>query len=233
MGPLTGGTLTIDISGGALKMRVLGSKGDPLNDRVKSDLPDPPKTRAVVELAIELAMKQPPFERVSVGIPGVVMDGVVISSPGLDREWANFALANRLQEELRRPVRVANNTDLEGFGAIERHGVEMVLTLGLGLGSALFVDGALVPNLELGRHPFRSDKTYEEYVGKRALEKLGRKKWSRRVLDVLEQIQPVWNCRTIHLGGGNAKKLDIELPSNVRPIASEAGMLGGIYLWRD
>jgi polyphosphate glucokinase len=104
--------------------------------------------------------------------------------------------------------------------------------LGTGLGSALFYDGALIPNLEMGRHPFAEGKTYADYVGRKALEKIGRKKWSRRVIEMVEQIQPVWNCRLIHLGGGNAKKLEADLPPNVRIVPNLAALLGGLYLWR-
>ena len=233
MAPITGGTLTVDIGGTGVKMLVLDSKGDPAGERARRETPRPATTQAVVEMIVEMAGKQPPFERVSAGFPGVVVDGVVMTAHNLDgRDWRGFRLADRLQEQLKRPVRVANDADVQGFGAIEGSGVEMVLTLGTGLGSALFVDGTLVPNLELAHHPFRDDKSYEDYVGRRALEKVGKKKWSRRVLEVIEQIQPVWNCRAIYLGGGNAKKLEVELPSNVKTVSNEAGLRGGIYLWR-
>ncbi len=82
----------------------------------------------------------------------------------------------------------------------------MVITLGTGMGCALYVDGRYVPNLELAHHPFRNKKTYEEYVGDEALEKIGKKKWNKRVASTCStQINPIWNPRRLYLGGGNAK----------------------------
>ena len=116
---------------------------------------------------------------------------------------------------------------------ISGKGLEMVLTLGTGMGCALFIDGRYVPNLELAHHPLRKKKTYEDYLGARALERVGKAKWSQRVVRALAQIQPVWNPDRIYLGGGNAKHLRIELPAHVTITSNEAGLLGGIALWRD
>jgi polyphosphate glucokinase len=143
-----------------------------------------------------------------------------------------FDLARTLQRKLRRPVRVANDADIQGYGAIEGVGVELVLTLGTGLGSALFVDGYLVPNLELAHHPFRKAQTYEEQVGRAALDVIGRRRWNRRVLLMLDLLGRIINYRKAYLGGGNARKLEGPLPRNVRIVSNEAGLLGGIALWR-
>ena len=214
MAPLTGGTLAVDIGGTGVKMLVLDNRGDPLSERARRDTPRPASPAAIVETIVEMAQKQPPFERISVGFPGVVHDGIVATAPNLDGDWAGFALADRLQEQLRRPVRAANDADVQGLGVIEGRGVELVLTLGTGLGSALFVDGTLVPNFELAHHPFRKEITYEQYIGKRALSKVGKKKWSKRVLHVIDQIRPVWNCRTIYLGPRTiASMWSVKLPS--------------------
>src|SRR5262249_50735609 len=141
------------------------------------------------------------------------------------------------QSELARicgvPVRVINDADLQGFGVVEGRGVELVLTLGTGLGSALFVDGHLVPNLELGHHPLKKGKTYEERVCDAELKRLGKKEWSRRVLEALEQIDPIFNPRTIYLGGGNAEHVKLKLPSHVKKFANVDGMTGGFKLWAE
>jgi polyphosphate glucokinase len=108
----------------------------------------------------------------------------------------------------------------------------MLLTLGTGMGCALFIDGKYVPNLELAHHPFRHGKTYEEYIGARALEKVGKRLWNKRVARVVAQIEPVWNPRQLYLGGGNAKHLKIELPPCVKLTPNVAGLTGGIALWR-
>jgi polyphosphate glucokinase len=109
----------------------------------------------------------------------------------------------------------------------------MILTLGTGLGCALYSDGKYVPNLELAHHPFAKGKTYEQWVGKKALEKIGKKKWNKRVEEVIAQVMPIFNPRKLYLGGGNAKKLKIKLPENVVITENVAGLLGGIALWHD
>ncbi|MGZ3459909.1 MAG: ROK family protein, partial [Archangium sp.] len=173
------------------------------------------------------------FERVSVGFPGVVQDGVTMTAQNLHPTWQGFDLAGALAKATGRPVRVLNDAGVQGFGVIEGRGVEMVLTLGTGLGCALYVDGKYVPNLELAHHPFRHGKTYEEYVGNAALKRVGRKKWNKHVQRVLEQIEPIWNPRQLYLGGGNAKHIDFPLPPNVKLTENVAGLLGGFALWKD
>jgi polyphosphate glucokinase len=95
------------------------------------------------------------------------------------------------------------------------------------------MDGKYVPNLELAHHPFKKSKTYEEYVGKAALKKVGKKKWNKRVGEVIAQVLPIWNPRKLYLGGGNAKYLTLDLPPNVSITPNIAGLLGGIALWHD
>lgn len=181
----------------------------------------------------EIVRAQPAFDRVSVGFPGVVIDGVIKVAPNLDPSWVGVALARTLERMTKKPTRVINDAGVQGFGVIEGKGVEMVLTLGTGMGCGLFVDGRYVPNLELAHHPFRKNKTYEDWVGNRALKKLGKKRWNKHVRDVIRQIEPIWNYRRLYLGGGNAKKIEIALPKNVRVVENVAGLLGGIALWRD
>ena len=108
-----------------------------------------------------------------------------------------------------------------------------VLTLGTGMGAALFVNGHLVPNLELGHHPFEKGKTYEERVSDAALKRIGKKEWNQRVAGALAQLQPIFNYETLHLGGGNIASLKIKLPKNVEVFDNVDGMTGGIRLWDD
>ncbi|MBM4265037.1 MAG: ROK family protein [Deltaproteobacteria bacterium] len=227
-------TLAIDVGGTGLKMIVLDPNGAAIEERHRVPTPRPATPRAVLEALRGLIGTQPPFDRVSVGFPGVVHEGVVATAPNLDGDWHGFKLANALSTLTGKPVRVANDADVQGYADIEGRGVEMVLTLGTGLGSALFVDGHLVPNLELAHHPYDGKRTYEDYVGKRALEKVGKKRWRRRVGKMIEHVEPIWNYRLLHLGGGNAKLLHAEgLPANVLVHSNEAGVLGGIALWKD
>ncbi|MEL7370842.1 MAG: ROK family protein [Myxococcota bacterium] len=226
-----GATLSIDIGGSGLKMMVLDREGVPVNERHRVATPRPARPKAVLKALLDLVEVQPSFDRVSVGFPGVVVDNTIMSAPNLDGEWTGFPLAREIELRTERMVRIANDADVQGLGAIEGEGVEMVLTLGTGMGSALFVDGKLVPNLELGHHVFHKRTSYEEYVGNQAFKKVGLKRWSKRVLKVVETIQPIWNPHVIYLGGGNAKRLKIPLPSNIRVVSNIAGLIGGVRLW--
>jgi polyphosphate glucokinase len=226
-------TLAVDVGGTGLKALVLGADGTALTDRARVETPRPATPTAILAALTKLVEQLGPFDRVSVGFPGVVVDGVTKTAPNLDNSWREFPLAQKLESILKRPVRVLNDAGVQGFGVIEGHGLEMVLTLGTGLGCALFIDGKYVPNLELAHHPYRDDTTYEEYVGARALDEVGKKRWNKRVQKVLAQIEPTFNPRVIYLGGGNAKHLKCELPSNVKLTENVAGLLGGIALWKD
>ena len=226
-------TLAIDIGGTGLKALVIGADGKALTERVRVETPRPATPSALVPAILKLVEPLGAFDRISIGFPGVVVEGVTLSAPNLHKQWRGFDLAKAMAEQLGRPVRVLNDAGVQGYGVIESRGVEMVLTLGTGLGCALYLDGRYVPNLELAHHPFRDDKTYEDYVGGKAMHRVGKKKWNRRVAKVIEQIQPIWNPRHIYLGGGNAKHLSIELPPNVTVTPNIAGLMGGIVLWHD
>ena len=226
-------TLAIDIGGTGVKALILDIAGTALTERARVETPQPATPDAVLEALFALIEPLGDFDRVSVGFPGVVVDGVTMSAPNLGKEWRGFDLAKAISEKTRRPARVLNDAGVQGYGVIEGKGTEMILTLGTGLGCALYCDGKYVPNLELAHHPFCKGKTYEQYVGKKALEKVGKKKWNKRVQEVIEVVLPIFNPRVLYLGGGNAKKLKIELPPNVVVTENVAGLLGGIALWHD
>jgi polyphosphate glucokinase len=226
-------TLAIDIGGSGLKMLTLDANGEAITERLRLATPKKATPEAVLKVLEGMIARQGEFDRISVGFPGVVTGGVVFTAVNLDKSWVGFDLAKALQEHTGRPVRVANDADVQGLGVVEGRGVELVLTLGTGMGSALFVEGRLVPNLELAHHPFRKDKTYEDLVGDAALKKLGAERWSRRVKRAINTLEETFNYRLLYLGGGNADKLDTELPKNVKIVSNLAGLLGGIALWRD
>lgn len=226
-------TLAIDIGGTGLKALILGPDGKALTDRARVETPRPATPEAILQALSLLIAGLGEFDRVSVGFPGVVMDGITRTAPNLHEDWAGFPLAKALAEMTGRPVRVLNDAGVQGYGVIEGKGLEMVLTLGTGLGCAVYLDGRYVPNLELAHHPFRKGKTYEDYVGNKALKKIGKKKWNRRVARVVEQVLPIWNPHKLYLGGGNAKHVKLELPPEVEITSNIAGLLGGIALWRE
>ena len=226
-------TLAVDIGGSGVKCLVLDADGEMLTERLRRETPDKPTPEPVLEQILEMAEQHGDYERISVGFPGVIVDGEVRTAVNLHDDWVGFQLAGELESRTGRPTRVANDADIQGLGVIEGKGVELVLTLGTGIGSGLFVDGRLVPNLELGHHPFQKDKTYEERLGLEALKDKGKDKWNERLKEAIEVLDYVFNYRMLYLGGGNAKKIAFELPANVQRVANIAGLLGGIALWRD
>ena len=232
--PLPGTTLSVDIGGSGIKTLLLDARGSPVGERRREPTPRPARPEPVVDLIADLASQGDYFDRIAVGFPGVVIDNVIKTAVNLHPEWIDFPLGRTLEVRLERMVKVANDADVQGLAAVEGKGVEMVLTLGTGMGSALFFDGQLVPNLELGHHPFRKKQSYEDYVGRAALDSVGAKRWSKRVVRVLETIYPIWNPRKIYIGGGNAKKLkQSQLPRYVEVVPNLAGLLGGYKLWDE
>jgi polyphosphate glucokinase len=227
-------TLAIDIGGTGLKAMLLGPEGNALTERARVETPHPATPPALLTELFKLIGPIGPYDRVSVGFPGVVVDGVTRTAPNLDPTWEDFDLAKAITEHTSRPVRVLNDAGVQGYGIIEGRGVEMVLTFGTGLGCALYHDGVYIPNLELAHHPFgRGKGSYEDYVDNFALDKIGKKKWNKRVRRVIEQVLPIWNPRMLYLGGGNAKHIKLELPPMVRLADNIAGLTGGIALWHD
>jgi polyphosphate glucokinase len=227
-------TLCIDIGGTGLKMEVVDVQGQPLTEGGRVPTPHPALPDKLLEALETLIPGQGEFDRVSVGFPGVVVDGVTKTAPNLTPEWRGFDLAAALRKVTGKPVRVCNDADVQGYGDIEGKGMEMVLTLGTGLGSAVYVDGRLVPNLELGHAPFKDGLTYEEYVCDAVLKQIGEDQWRTRVRELVDSLEPIWNWRVLYLGGGNSRLLrPEELPSNVRIAPNSAGLTGGVALWRE
>ncbi|MBD2196810.1 MULTISPECIES: ROK family protein [Calothrix] len=226
-------TLSVDIGGSGVKALVLDVTGQPVTERGRLETPQPAKPDTVINAIAVLAANQGEFHRVSVGFPGVVRHGVTETAVNLDRDWIGFDFQTALANKLNKPVRVINDADMQGLGAIAGKGVELVITLGTGFGSALFVDGKLVPNMEMGHHQFRKGETYEEQLGRAALEKIGDKKWNRRLEKAIASLEHLFNYDCLYIGGGEAVRVNLQLPLNVKLIPNITGLLGGIALWRD
>ena len=225
-------TLAIDIGGSHLKAGVLDSAGHFIAPESRVETPQPATPQSVLDALRTLIKDLGPFERISVGFPGVVRAGRVMTAPNLDTAaWHGFPLAATLTERHGRPVRLLNDAEVQGLGVISGHGLECVITLGTGMGFALFQDGRLSPHLELAHHPVHKGKTYDEFVGRAALDDVGPKKWNRRVRRALRYITTLVNYDTLYIGGGNAKHLTIDLAPNIRIVDNEAGITGGVKLW--
>lgn len=226
-------TLAIDVGGTGLKAAVLDASGRLMGDRVRVPTPARCSPAVLVRALGDLVAPLGAFDRVSVGFPGVVRDGVVRTAPNFaSPKWRGFDLARALTRVLKRPVRILNDAEVQGLAVIKGRGVELVLTLGTGVGSALFRDGELMPHLELSQHPVHDGKTYDEYLGDRARKRVGTRKWNRRVRRVLAILETVVNFDKLHLGGGNAARINFPLGRQVRVVENKVGLLGGIALWR-
>src|SRR5712692_6237858 len=212
---------------------VLSPTGKPLTKRTRVKTPRPATPGAMMNAIVEFAKAQGTFDRVSVGFPGVVRRGVAVTAPNLDGNWRGVKVAEVLTKKLGKPVRVANDADVQGYAVIAGHGVELVITLGTGFGSGLFVDGKLVPNLEIAHHPFQKGQTYEELLGDAVRKKIGKKKWSKRLLKAIQTLDRTFNYDHLYIGGGNAERIIVKLPRNVKTVSNVAGLLGGLALWRD
>lgn len=228
-GPIT---LAIDIGGSGLKAMLLDRNGQPVSERMRIPTPVIPTTRAVLRELDKLAAGLKGFDRVSVGFPGVVKRGVTYAAFNLHPTWAKFAFQVELQKRWKKPARIANDSAVQGFGAIKGEGVEMMITLGTGMGNSLFTWGRLCPGLELGHHPWKKF-TYEDYIGRRGLDKYGKKRWNKYVQEMIAQTLNTFNWDHLYIGGGNTKKMDFKLPANVTVVPNETGLLGGVALWKD
>ena len=227
-------TLAIDIGGTGLKAAVLDPAGKMVGERVRVPTPHPCPPALLVSTLEQMVAALPPFDRISVGFPGVIRHGVVLTAVNLDNEgFRGFPLEKTLAERLRKPTRVLNDAEVQGLGIIEGKRLEVVITLGTGVGSAIFIEGRLTPHLELAHHPLKGHKTYEEYLGNAARKAVGRKRWNKRVRYMIEVVRTLTNFDRLYLGGGNAAIVEQPLPANVVLADNVAGITGGIRLWDD
>ena len=223
-------TLAVDIGGSGMKVMALDAKGNPLTERLRTPTPDPATPARMLAILDKMWEQMPPCDRVSVGFPGVIKHGKTWTAANLNPRWIGFPLQATLEKRWKLPVRMANDAAVQGYGAIEGKDVEMVITLGTGMGQALFTNGHLCPGLELGHHPWRK-KTYEDYLGRRGLEKYGKKRWNRLLAKAIAQTAHTFNWDHLYLGGGNAKLINFKLPEHVTIISNEDGLYGGVALW--
>ena len=198
------------------------------SEKFSEDTPERFTPAQLLALLARLAKQMPSYDRVAVGIPGIVHRDVVYSLPASkSRAFKRFQLGARLSDLLGARVRVTNDAAMHGLAAIQGKGVEMVITLGTGLGTALFIDGVLSAHyqtLPAQDEPFSA-------FGKAALKKIGRKRWETRVRALFDQLRGITNYDRLYVGGGNAELLRGEMPSRVTVIDSAAGILGGYRLW--
>lgn len=229
------GILVIDIGGNGIKAAVIDKQGDLLSERLRELTPHPCLPSKLIDTIADMVMPLPAYDRMSIGFPGAIKDGLILTAANLDsHQWAGFDLADALSRRLNGcPARIVNDADLQGFALIEGKGLELVVTLGTGFGSALFREGQLMPHLELAHHPVADGKTYDQYLGTAALEQIGTDAWNQRLLRVLNLLEILLHPDHIVLTGGNVRLIDTPLPQSVSISPSDSGLGGGAALWKQ
>ena len=210
--------LVIDVGGTSVKILATGQR------EPRKFESGPSMTVAQMVSGVKKAATGWTYDRVSIGYPGVVKKNQPTTEPyNLARGWVKFDYAKAFG----RPVRIINDAAMQALGSYEG-GTMLFLGLGTGLGTTLIVDGVVVP-MELAHLPYRK-ATYEDYVGVRAIERLGKKKWRKVVDDVVERLAAAFRPDDVVLGGGNSQHLK-ELPPGCRLGDNDNAFLGGFRMW--
>ena len=213
--------LVIDIGGTNVKV---ASTDVPVPIKIPSG---PTMTASMMCRKVLAATKGWSYDRISIGYPGPVTAGHPVREPvNLGAGWVDF----NYEKALGKPLRFLNDAAMQALGGY-KSGRMLFLGVGTGLGSAMVINGTVIP-LELAHLPYKHGHTYEEYVGEAGLKKRGKKKWRASVLDVVELLRAAMVCDTVLLGGGNAKFMK-ELPSHVMVGSNENAIRGGFRLWDD
>jgi polyphosphate glucokinase len=213
--------LVIDIGGTNIKV----ASSDKL---VPIKIPSGPKlTPEQMTKDVLAATKGWDYDCISIGYPGpVVHDRPLIEPHNLGPGWIDFPY----QKAFGKPLQIINDAAMQALGGY-KGGRMLFLGIGTGMGSAMIFDGVVIP-LELAHLPYRKERTYEDYVGLRGLERRGAERWRKSVLDVIERLRAALICDSVLLGGGNAKLMQ-DLPAYVTLGANSNAIDGGIKLWQD
>ncbi|MEP6952327.1 MAG: ROK family protein [Ginsengibacter sp.] len=224
--------LTIDIGGSNIKATILNMQGTFLTEYEKLPTPSPATPGRVLDAIQLLAKKFPSYDKIAAGFPGFIKDGIVKTAPNLGTEqWANFNLNKKLEEILGKPAIAVNDADLQGLSIVSGIGVELMITLGTGFGSALLKDGVLLPHLEIAHHPITKNKDYDQYVGEFEFKRIGKKKWNKRMIRIIKILKVVFNYDRLYISGGSAREINFKLDDNIIISGNRDGIKGGARLW--
>lgn len=225
----------VDIGGTGVKAALVGGNGLLLEGPARRPTPSRAEPAQMVEAIAELAGSFEAFEAISIGFPGAIKHNIVQTAPNLGTDlWRGVDFSSLVEAHFNCPVRLANDATMHGLGVVAGEGIEVVLTLGTGMGFALFRDGVPAPQIELGRHTAGEVPTYDDFVGDEAFRKLGEVVWKHRVEETIQRLVSLVNFDVLYLGGGNARHFSAsELLAGVRLATNEAGLAGGARLWHD
>lgn|SRR5487761_716320 len=240
-------TLAIDIGGTGLKAVVLDATGALVADRVRVETTYPCPPSKLVEDLAALVAPLPTYDRIAAGFPGMVRNGRVLSAsnfateegpgsdidPRVEEAWASFDLASALAKRLGVPARVANDADVQGAAVVQGKGLELVITLGTGFGTALFYEGQMLPHLEIAHLIMRKEETYDQQVGDLARKTVGSERWNKRVRRAVNNLRSMCFFDHCYIGGGNARRVEGQIAHDVTIVDNTAGLLGGVKLWDE
>jgi len=243
-------TLAIDCGGGGIKACILDDAGTMRAQPVRVPTPYPLTTGLFVETLTTLARQLPGADRATVGLPGMIRHGVVISTPHyvtrsgprsrvlpeLVGQWTGFDARAALAQALGLEVKVLNDAEVHAAGVITGQGLEVVLTLGTGLGCAVFDGGRLAPHMELSQMHVKTDVVLDNYVGEPERRRLGDALWSRRVVRMVDGLRPVFHWDRLYVGGGNSRHLTPvsvkRLGDDCVVVPNDAALIGGSRIWQ-
>ncbi len=242
-------TLAVDCGGGGIKTSLLDEGGFQIGQPQRTALRYPLSPRDLLGIVSKHAATVEGFERITLGLPGMIRHGVVVYTPHYIRRagphtkilpelaeaWDHLDLQHVLEQTFGVPSLVLNDAEVAAAGVVSGSGVELVITLGTGLGNALIDNGRLAPHLEISHGPMRWGLTYDDVIGEAERIRLGDTAWSRRVLKAIESLVPVFRWDRLYLGGGNASRIvpsvRAKLGDDVIFIPNAAGMNGGVRAW--
>ena len=239
-------TLAVDIGGTGLKASVLDASGAMVADRVRVATTYPLPPDKLVTMLSRLVAPLPTAERASVGFPGMVRAGRVLSAPHFSTKhgpgsavdpdlaalWSQFDLSSELTRAFGLPTKVANDADIQGAAVVQGKGLELTITLGTGFGTGVFYQGQLMPHLEIAHQPFRKGETYNEQLGEAVRKEIGEERWNKRVHKAIANLRALMFFDHLYIGGGNSRRVSRnQLADDITIVDNSAGIFGGIKLW--
>lgn len=243
-------TLAVDCGGGGIKASVLDGQGTMVAPPTRTPTPYPLPPDLLVDIVEDLGRQLPRYDRVTVGMPGMLRHGIVIQTPhyvcksgprtkvlpDVAQQWRHCDIRRLLSERLEVPALVLNDAEVAGAGVITGTGLEVMITLGTGLGNSIWDGRRLAPHMEISRMPVRWGLIYDDYIGEHERIRLGDAHWSRRVRRVVEALRPALLWDRLYIGGGNGVRITSYqrnlLGDEVVIVPNDAGIRGGARCWK-
>ena len=242
-------TLSIDCGGLSIKASVLDNEGTMHAPAIDEPTPYPLSPARLIEVFNSLASQLPKADRITVGFPGMVRHGVVVHTPHyinvkgprtrvdpeLYQAWTGLDFRSMIEKSFNLPTLMLNDAEVHGAGVVAGSGFEVVMTLGTGLGCAVFDGGKLAPHIELSHAPIRRSMNYDTWIGEHERRRLGDTFWSRRIRSMIADLRPVFHWDRLYLGGGNARRIKpndlAAIGDDVVIVPNAAGIVGGVRAW--